>query len=69
MVVVYGKQASLIDVLFGVPQGTLLKSLLSLLHINSLPSVVSSKVRLFADGCLVRRIVKSKQDQINLKFA
>ena len=38
----------------GVPQGTVLDPLLFLLHINDL-SVVSSKVRLFADDCLIYR--------------
>ena len=46
-VVVDGKQSSLVDVVSSVPQGTVLGPLLSLLHINDLPSVVSSKVSLF----------------------
>ena len=48
-VVVDGKQSNLIDVVSGVPGGTVLVPLLVLLHINDLPLVVSSKVRLFAD--------------------
>ena len=63
-VVVDGKQSSLIDVVSGVPQGTVLCPLIFLLHINELPSVVSSKVRLFADDCLIYRNIKNKEDQI-----
>ena len=51
----------------GVPQGTVLGPLLFLLHINDLPSVVSSKVRLFADDCLIYRNTKNKEDQIALQ--
>ena len=54
-VVVDGKQSSLIDVVSGVPQGTVLGTLLFLLHINDLPSIVSFEVRLFADDCLIYR--------------
>ena len=38
-----------------------------LIYINELPSVVSSKVRLFADDCLIYRNNKNKEDQIALK--
>ena len=66
-VVVDGKQSSLNDVVSGVPQGTVLEPLLFLLHINDLPSVVSSKVKLFAYDCLIYRIIKNKEDQIALQ--
>ena len=51
----------------GVPQDTVLGPLLFLLHIIDLPSVVSSKVRLFANDCLIYRNIKSKEDQIALQ--
>ena len=66
-VVADGKQSSLIVVVSGVPQGTVLGPLLFLLHTNDLPSVVSSKVRLFADDCLISRNIKNKEDQIALQ--
>ena len=49
------------------PQGTVLGPLLFLLHINDLLSVVSSKVKLFADDCLIYKNIKNKEDQIALQ--
>ena len=46
---------------------TVLGPLLFLLHINNLPSVVSSNVRLFADDCLIYRNIKNKENQIALQ--
>ena len=51
----------------GIPQDIVLGPLLFLLRINYLPSVVSSKVRLFADDCLIYRNIKNKQDQVTLQ--
>ena len=66
-VVVDGIQSDLVTVDSGVPQGTVLGPILFLLHINDLPSVISSKVRLFTDDCLVYREIKNRQDQIALQ--
>lgn len=66
-VVVDGHRSTPADVLSGVPQGTVLGPLLFLLHINDLPSVVDSQVRLFADDCLMYRPIRSREDRIALQ--
>ena len=66
-VVVDGRQLRSATVDSGVPQGTVLGPLLFLLHINDLPSVVDSQVRLFADDCLVYRPIRSEADQVLLQ--
>ena len=38
-----------------------------LFYINDLPSCVNSKVRLFADDCLLYRVTKNNQDQIGMQ--
>ena len=50
-VVVEGEQSKSVTVESGVPQGTVLGPLMFLCHINDLPDVVRSQVRLFADDC------------------
>jgi hypothetical protein len=62
-VVVAGQCSNTARVLSGVPQGTVLGPLLFLIHINDLPSVVNSQVRLFADDCLLYRPIHSIEDQ------
>jgi hypothetical protein len=50
-----------------VHQGTVLGPLLFFIHINNLPEVVSSQVKLFADDCLLYRKIHSLQDQLQLQ--
>ena len=66
-VVVDGEQSKSAAVDSGVPQGTVLGPLLFLLHINDLPNVVNSQVRLFADDCLMYRPIRSVADQVLLQ--
>ena len=68
-VLVDGVKSAEKDVISGVPQGTVLRPLLFLLHINDMPSVLdtSTSCRLFADDCLVYQVVNSIQDQIQLQ--
>ena len=66
-VVVEGELSSSSAVSSGVPQGTVLGLLLFLCHINDLPDVVKSQVRLFADDCVLYRPIKSQRDHIKLQ--
>ena len=61
------RSSSLVCVDSGVPQGAVLGPIPFLLHINDLPSIVSSKVRLFADDCFIYRQITSNNDQIELQ--
>ena len=67
-VVVESEQSKSVTVESGVPQGTVrLGPLMFLCHINDLPDVVRSQVRLFADDCLLYRQIKSNEDHVLLK--
>ena len=66
-VVVEGAISDETTVNSGVPQGTVLGPLLFLCHINDLPNTVKSKVRLFADDCLLYREINCPQDHVALQ--
>lgn len=67
-VVVGGDFSDWVDVISGVPQGTVLGPLLFLVYINDLPDNISSEVRLFADDCVIYRQIKNNLDQVQLQI-
>ena len=48
--------------LSGVPQGTVLGPLMFLLYINDITKDINSPLRLFADDCLLYRVINSAED-------
>ena len=68
-VVVDGESSKSAPVILGVPQGTVLGPLLFNIYINDMPNVVSAgtMIRLFADDCLIYRLIKSTEDQAILQ--
>ena len=63
-----GCRSSQADVISGVPQGTLLDRLLFLAFINDLPEAVNNcDSRLYADDCLLYRLVRSEADAKGLQ--
>ena len=56
-----------VDILSGVPQGTVLGSLIFLVYINDITDYVSSSCRLFADDCILYRQINSPTDDAILQ--
>ena len=51
------------DVTSGVPQGSVLGPLLFIIYINDIEEGMKSKVRLFADDCIIYREIRSNEDE------
>jgi len=62
-----GSFSNPVSVHSGVPQGTVLGPLMFLLYINDITEHIKSPLRLFADDCLLYRIITSKEDTIQLQ--
>ena len=66
-VVVEGETSNSLKVLSGVPQGTVLGPLMFLLYINDISAGINSSIRLFADDCVLYRVIKSTEDHDHLQ--
>ena len=66
-VIVEGATSDTVPVVSGVPQGTVIEPLLFLIFINDLPNCVQSRIRLFADDCILYRKIRSIKDTIILQ--
>ena len=62
-VVINGVSSDPAPVLSGVPQGSLLGTILFLIFINDLPDNINSTVRRFADDCVLYRNIRKSEDQ------
>ena len=66
-VVLDSEFSSPFPVLSGVPQGTVLGPLMFLLYINDITQGIDSPLRLFADDCLLYRVINSVEDSNRLQ--
>ena len=66
-VVINGYESSFAQVQSGVPQGTVLGPLMFLLYINDINCGISSKLRLFADDCILYRSINDQNDHFHLQ--
>ena len=64
-VVVNGVESDWAPVVSGVPQGTVLGSLLFSLHINDITADIESEIMLFTDDCVCECEVKDIEDTLS----
>jgi ribonuclease P/MRP protein subunit RPP40 len=63
-----GERSDLCSVASGVSHGTVLGPVLFLIFINDIANNIDSKIRLFADDCLLYRDIRTRQDQNILQW-
>ena len=61
-VMVNGNSSSWVEVVSGVPQGSVLGPLLFLLSVNDLPDWVKSSIKMFADDTMLWSTIRSASD-------
>jgi len=66
-VLVNGEKSNPVDAISGVPQLTVLVLLLFLCYINDLPSLVKSKIRMYADDTLIYNTIHNINDCLQLQ--
>ena len=67
VVAVQGDKSDVASTNSGVPQGTVLGPALFLVYINDLPEGLACTPRLFADDCLLYRVIDSDADTEQLQ--
>ena len=65
--VVNGVHSSYVEVTSGVPQGSVLGPMLLLLYVNDINSAITSQIKLFAVDSVLRRNIRSRNDQVILQ--
>ena len=62
-----GETSNTLKVLSGVPQGMVLGPLMFLLYITDIGTGIGSSICLFADDCVLYRVIKSIEDHNHLQ--
>ena len=62
MVGLRGEYSEWVDVISGVPQGSVLGPILFLIYVNDIPEIVNCSIKIFADETKLFRTVKSIDD-------